>query len=250
MKQLVIIALVALGGYLAWQNFPGLRTAAQDKLNEMQSWSEEDREKDPIGYIEYAKKQLASNIDKFEDAVEKVAENKAQNNAKFEEYAEKHQFATNWTNEAKEVFRTTKENDAWPVTFKGKEYSRDLFLKQVDSMLTERKTAAELMEDYRGLVDAAENQRSQIQAQVVDMNQAIAKLESQRAKIEAASLTEASEAVLADVAALVDGTTKKAKGDLLSLEELKNIEDKAQAAQDAAEERDLRESEVLDFLNS
>ena len=37
-----------------------------------------------------------------------------------------------------------------------------------------------------GLVDAAENQRSQIQAQVVDMNQAIAKLESQRAKIEAA----------------------------------------------------------------
>ena len=171
MKHLVILALVAVGGYLAYQNFPGLRTAAQNKLDEFQSWSEEDRKNDPVGVIEYAKGQLEKNIAKFQSAVGQVDENKT-------------------------------KNEATPI-----------------------------------------------QMQVADMRTAMDKLDAQKATIQQASLTDAADAVLADVKELVEGTTKMASsGDLLSLDELTQIEDKAKAVKEAADRKEFEQNDNRDFL--
>ena len=249
MKQLVIIALVAVGGFLAWQNFPGLRTAAQSKLNQLQSWSSEDREKDPAGFIDYAKSQLTDNIKKFESLVEKTDEDKTKNEAKLNEFLEKHQRGQDWIAEAKTVFRQQDAGGTWPLTFRGREYANEEdFLNQVTVIRNETVSANERAEEYRALVDSAHAQRTNYQMKVQDMGQAIAKLDSQKSQIESASRTDASEKVLADVAELVDGTSKQASGDLLSLDELTQLEDKAKAVEEAVEQKDFQKQENRDFL--
>ncbi|MEO1699859.1 MAG: hypothetical protein AAFU73_21425 [Planctomycetota bacterium] len=252
MKQLVILALVAVGGYLAYQNFPGLRTAAQNKLDEFQSWSEEDRKNDPVGFIEYAKGQLEKNIAKFQSAVGQVDENKTKNEATLADFLAKQQRGQEWIEEAKTVFRAMNEEGGgtWPIEFRGREYADETaFLNQVGVIRHETTAAGERAAEYERLVDAANQQRTTIQMRVADMRTAMDKLDAQKATIQQASLTDAADAVLADVGELVEGTTKMASsGDLLSLDELTQIEDKAKAIQEAADRKEFEQNDNRDFL--
>lgn len=251
MKQLIIAAVVIAGGFLAWHNIPGLRTAVSGKISELGGWSDEDRKEDPIGYIEYAKGQLEDNIAKFEEAAAEVTEEKRENEAQLEKFTRLLQVGDKSFGELKELYKRAKDTDAWPVQWSGQSYSEDELVRQVDAIMTERTDAAARAQEYQMLVEGTDDQRAFINERVRELRAAIDKLDSQKAQIRTASLTESSEQILAEVNSLVEGSNEQvATGKVLDLDAIDALARREQAAAEAERVRSERRSDVLEALNS
>lgn len=251
MKQLIIAAVVVLGGFLAWQNIPGLRTAINGKVSDLRGWSEEDRRDDPIGYIEYAKGQLEDNIAKFEEAAAEVTAEKEKNEEQLEKFTRMLQVGDRSFGELKELYRRAKDTGGWPVEWQGESYSEDELVRQVDALMTDRTNAAARAQEYQVLVEGTADQRAFINERVRELRAAIDKLESQRAQLKTASLTDSSERILAEVDSLVAGSSEQvASGKIRDLEEIDALARREQAAAEAQRVREERRQDVLEALNS
>lgn len=249
MKQLIILAVILGGGFLAWKYFPALQTKANETIANLTAWDEKDIKDRPVEYIDWAKGQLEDNIDKFEAALAKSDENHQDNVKQLERFVEQERDGKEATKAMRELYNVTEETGSWPVTFNGTEYSKEGFRAQMLRYLGDTKNAAKQAAEYEKLVDGGRDQKLQIQNKIAELQRAITDLEVQRSGIETAKLTEDSEAILLSVNEIVGTSTKVAKSDdILSLEEysLAKAEAEAEAAKKAASE--AAESELDAFL--
>lgn len=248
MKNIVILAVIVVGGILAWQNFPGLRTKITNAANKYGGWSQEDREKDPIGFLNHAKDELASNISKFEGVQGDLNKMKVDAEAKLEKFRNDQQLATDLTNEAKELYNSTETADSWPLTWNGDEYSRDDLRKQLKTLLAEKGNAAERQTEYSAVLNTIDERKDELRVRIADSKAAIDKLTSQEAQLKVAQLSDSSTELLAQVNELVEGNSKIAADPVRSLEDLAKASAK-EAGKDAENEaKSVEDTELDAFL--
>jgi hypothetical protein len=65
-RLISLLVLVLLAGVGAYFFSPWFRTKVDDTIKNMKAWDAEARRKDPAGFIDFAMKELGSNIGKFE----------------------------------------------------------------------------------------------------------------------------------------------------------------------------------------
>ncbi len=251
MKPIVIVALLAVGGILAWNNIPALRTAFSKAKDSATSWSVEDRKEDPIGYVKYARGKLESNIAKYEAVLGEVNGMKKANADKAAEFANKEKAATDFTNDAKERFATANANNEWPITWMENTYTKDQFITQVNTWLAEKSNASKQIASYQANVDSITAKSTEIRNTIQDLKGKVDDLNAKEANLKVASLTEADTQLLADVDALLNNTTEKLAGDpIRGLDEAMAMKAKSDADAAAKADKDAATSAALDFLNS
>ena len=249
MKNIILLAVVVLGGFLAWQYLPGLRTAVQGKINEYGGWTEEARQDDPVGFVEHAQEKLRKNIDTFESVQDELAETKKTAEQKLEEFAEKESAATRMANELKELYTSAEATDAWPVTYAGNEYNRQEIIDQVKEVLAEKTNAVERQADYVAILEDVNKRRGEIRDRISQSSKTIDQLESQKLSLKADKLTSDAEQMLAQVNDLVEDTSRVAEDPVRSLDDLMAANRSEEAAASEEDEINVRNSEALDFLN-
>lgn len=252
MKQLVIIALVAVGGFLAWNYIPGLRTAAANAKDKLTSWSEEDRKNDPVGYINYAKGKLNDNISKYEGMLKELANLETENKTKRDEFARTEKGAVDLLNEAKERFVAAEAAGEWPITVFEGSYTKDQFLQQVETWMADRTNATRQLQAYEANLTTLEESRGALRGRVQDLQQAIADLDTKEATLKVAALTEADTQLLAQVDDLLEQSSKALTGDspIRSVKDILAQQDAAAAEAEKEAAKAASKDAVLDFLNS
>ncbi len=245
MKNLVLIALIAVGGFLAWQYLPGLRASVSAKINEYGGWTEAARQSDPVGFIQFARTELEKDIVEFEKAQGELATLRKENEAKLEEYRNLEQTSTTLANQARELYKAAEETGSWPVTLVDLEYDRTKLVAQVDSLLTDKAEAVKLQSKYAEVLDKIEEKASQLRSRLADSRSAVSELEAQESMMKVEKNFEETDARLAKVNALVEGNSKVADDPIRSTQEFAEaMEKEAKAA-----EKKVESAQALDFLN-
>lgn len=251
MKPIVIVALLAVGGILAWNNIPALRTAFTDAQEKLTSWSKEDRQKDPIGYVKFARGKLEANIAKYESVLGEISGMKKDNANKVAEFAAIEKAATDFTNEAKERFTTANANGEWPITWNDATYTEDQFVAQVNTWLAEKANASKQIASYQANVDNVSAKATEVRNTILSLKSTIDDLNAKEANLKVAALTEADTQLLADVDALLSNTTEKLAGDpIKSIGEMMASKAKTEAEAATQAEKDAANAAARDFLNS
>lgn len=251
MKPIIIVALLAVGGILAWNNVPALRTAFSKAKDSATSWSVEDRKEDPAGYVKFARGKLESNITRYETVLGEVTGMKTENANKAAEFAAKEKAATDFTNEAKERFATANANNEWPITWMEESYTEGQFVAQVNTWLAEKSNASKQIASYQTNVDNITAKSTEIRNTIQNLKGKVDDLNAKEANLKVASLTEADTQLLADVDALLNNTNEKLAGDpIRSIGEMMASKAKTEAEAATTAEKDAANAAALDFLNS
>ncbi|MEM9382888.1 MAG: hypothetical protein AAGB93_23255 [Planctomycetota bacterium] len=246
MKTIVIVAVVAIAGFLAWQNFPGLRTSISKAANEYGGWTEEARRNDPVGFIQHAQKELAGDIEQFEEARASLDVNKRNAETQLDKFRNDEANATELANKFKSLFQTAEASGTWPVDYLGESYDRQALIDQVDDLLAEKANATKLQAQYLEVITKVDLTRDALRDRISESNFKLKELEAQEAIVKVDKLTTDSEELLAQVNELVEGNTKVAADPVRSIDELLKAADK----QASAAAKEDAPSAALDFLNS
>lgn len=251
MKQLVIIALVAVGGFLVWNYVPGVRTAFADAKDKLTEWSDEDRKDRPAEYIAYARTKLEGNIEKYQDLMGEIDTLQSENKAKEEEHARIEKGANDLLEEARVEFAAAEANGSWPIEFKGTSYTKEKFITAVESWMGEKTNATRQLESYGNNLSIIAERKNDLRTRVQNLQNAIADLDTKEATLKVAALSEADNKLLADVDNLLkDSTEALTDNGLPSVKDILAKDDAEAAAKAKAAEMEASKTAVIDFLNS
>lgn len=249
MKNIIIFAVVVLGGYLAWNNLPGLRDQVTKAANKYGGWTEEARKNDPVGFIEHATEQLQKDIEGFEEAKAALVSSKKKSEAKVEEYRDEQADAKNLANAIKEQFKTAEESGSWPITIGGDTYERAQAINLVNNLLMTQKNAGARMADYEKVLATIDAKSADLTARISESKFNVEKLESQKELVKVDNLSAEADALLAKVNDLVEGNSKVAEEPAQTYEELVEKLSKQAKADEEASAADEANAAALDFLN-
>ncbi|MEM9802125.1 MAG: hypothetical protein AAGA20_17505 [Planctomycetota bacterium] len=246
MKYLIVIALIAAGGYLAWQNLPGLRNTVTQAANQYGGWTEEARRNDPVGFMQHAQDELRSDIKGFEEARDELATNKTNAEANLERFRNEETAASEAANALRELYKSANESNSWPIEWMGQSYSREKLVEQVDQLLADKSNATERQADYQKVLDKVEATRTELRARINDSETALDRLAAQEAMIKVDKLTAEADELLAQVNELVEENAKVAADPVRTVDEL--VAEAAKQAEAKAASEAV--SAAQDFLDS
>lgn len=246
MKSIVIVAAVALLGFLAWQNFPGLRNRISQAANEYGGWTEEARREDPVGFMQHAQSELRTDIEEFEMARKSLGETKLEAENDLEKFRDQEQSATALANAMRELFKAADANGEWPVTYLEQSYTREQLIDQVDELLAAKANAIARQADYQSIVERVALTSDDLRDRISDSRMALDELKAKETMVKVDKLSKETDELLAQVNELVEGNTRVAADPVRNVDELLQ----AAAEQAKAEATATEPSAAVDFLNS
>lgn len=252
MKKLAIVAALAAGGLLVWNQVPGVRTAFSDAREKLTGWSDEDRRNDPVGYIQHARGELRDNIAAYEGLLVEVDAMETENQAKLDGFAREERGANELLAAAREEFASAEAAGKWPVEFFDGTYTRTEFIDQVETWMAEKSSASRQVESYQRNLDLIRQRRSDLRARIQGLQNAVVDLETKEATLKVAALSESDSALLAEVDSLLRDSTEALAGSspVRSVKDVLAQQDADAAAAEMAAEKEASRAAVLDFLNS
>lgn len=203
MKKLVPVFIFGVIIFMiAKDRFPGLVNKAKNAAESVAGWTEDARKDDPVGYIDYASKELSANLEKFKAAQGKLVETKAQAQAKNKEYQTKHLAAVQLSEDARELFQAAEkatDGNGYPVTLLGEQYNRDQLIDQVKGILAERDLYADMTEQFGSVIASLDTEADKLRERVKTTEFHLTKLKAQREIVEIQQMTAEVDGVLAKV---------------------------------------------------
>jgi len=196
---LVIFIIVAA---LAREYMPGLSSKVKETAAKYTGWNEDARKSDPVGYIDYAQKELAANLAKFKEAQTKLATAKAQAGTKHKDYQTKHLAAVQLSEDAKEKFQAAEasaDGNGYPVKLLGKDYSRDQLVDQVKGILAERDLYSSMQDQFAEVIASLDQEAGKLAERIKTTEFHMTKLQAQREIVEIKQMTSEVDGVLAKV---------------------------------------------------
>ncbi|MEM6567233.1 MAG: hypothetical protein AAF957_02420 [Planctomycetota bacterium] len=250
MKSIVIVAIVAVAGFLAWQNFPGLRTSISKAANEYGGWTEEARKEDPVGFIQHAQKKLAADIEKFEEARDSLDENKRNAETQLESFRNDEANADQLANKFRDLYQDAEASGAWPVDYLGQSYNREALIQQVTDLRTTQTNATELQAKYVEVITKVELTREELRDRISKSKFQLQRLEAEEAIVKVEKLTSDTEELLAQVNELVEGNSRIAEDPVRTVAELLDAAEKQASAEEKTAASTGASSDTMDFLNA
>ena len=249
MKNIIILVVVVVGAYFAWNNLPGLRDQVTKAANKYGGWTEEARKSNPVGFIEHAIEQLDKDVSGFESSKSGLLESKKSSEAKLEEYRNEEAQAGELANAIKEQFKTAEETSSWPITISGKPYDKSQAITLVNDILMTKKNAGARLADYQKVLSTIDARASDLSARISESKFNKDRLLAQKDLVKVDNLSAEADELLAKVNELVEGNSQLNDEPALTFEDLvKDIGKQAKVDEKTAAEA-AANSTALDFLN-
>lgn len=187
---------------LAREHIPGLTNKVKKAATKYTGWTEEARKDDPTGYIDYAQKELAANIEKFKAAQSKLVAAKAQATEKHKDYQTKNLAAIQLSEDARKKFQEAEAaegGNGYPVQLLGQSYSRDQLVDQVKTILAERDLYSSMQDQFGEVIASLDTEAGKLSERIKTTEFHMTKLQAQREIVEIKQMTAEVDGVLAKV---------------------------------------------------
>ncbi len=203
-RLISLLVLVLLAGAGAYFFSPWFRTKVDDTIKNMKAWDAEARRKDPAGFIEFAMKELGSNIGKFEGirADLTVAQRKLEKMKGDTEGTLA--FAGKELDSFKAAYKeasggTGGGGKGWPVTVAGRPYKESELKSQVNVLLTQRTGYEGVMKQVNVSLANADRKSTEILNRISDSKAKLEILGMQKELVKLNQLSAESEKLLSEV---------------------------------------------------
>ncbi len=151
--QLILgLVLAGLLGYALLNHFaPGMAAKARHTLENARQWSEEDKQKDPVGYLEYTRQRLRGQKAALEDILRDLRENQAPLAQHIQERTEELAKTTAFLKEGREVYqhalKVSETREVEGIKFAGRTYPNlETFKAQLELLFNEKQSAEAMLE--------------------------------------------------------------------------------------------------------
>lgn len=245
-RTLAIVLAVCVLGYLAWTRLPGVRTKIQKTVDDYGGWTQEARQEDPIGFVEYAEEKLRGDLSAFErsrvdlmDSKRNAEDEKLRNEGLLE-------LANELATQFKGEFKAAESAGSWPVTVRGASYDRDQLVEQVESILSDKQSYTKVIAIYEQVISSASERDLDLKDRIKSTQATLVELKAQKELLRVDKLTAEADELLGQVDELLSGNHAALSG----LETpVRSVEDLLAASKGSGEESRPRGS-ALDYLNA
>lgn len=193
---LVVVVLAGAGAYFL---FPGLRTKVNDTVKGWKAWDDEARRKDPVGFIDHARKTLEENVSKFEEARTSLRAASMKLEDMQKEQQGKHAFAEKSLDAFKAAYKEASGGKGWPATVAGRAYKEGELKSQVNVLLSQRDGYAKSLAQIKAALDRAEKSGNEILDRITMSKTQLDVLGTQRELVKVGQLTAETEKMMSQV---------------------------------------------------
>jgi len=203
-KSIIVIVVVLIAGIAVWKFSPGLRTRARAAAGKVGQWSEEDRQADPVGFIDYAEGRLEKHLAALKNGRINIKNGLVRIETEITKSQELFDKATELAAMFRETFQKAEKETAFPVSVAGSSYSRQELIEQVRLVLLQRTNYTKAMEGLASAAKAARTADVSLLRQVTDTQAALASLPAKREIVRANQLAGNVQELLSQIDALID----------------------------------------------
>lgn len=198
-----ILPLVVLSAALLWWKSPTLRRKVEDGVREVTAWSAEDRRNDPVGYLEFAKRELNDDLEDFDQALGELEASRVEALTRRDESAKLLEAAAELGYEYRAAWELAEQGGGFPIRLRGRDYGRDEFLEQVRLTMLEIETHQRLVEDLEQAMDTAAERGTEIRARHQEVRARMWAIDAHSAVVKAEGLIGDNARVLDEIDALI-----------------------------------------------
>jgi hypothetical protein len=137
---LIVLAVIAA----VYQFAPGLWSEVRSAFHDQfVAWSPEARQKDPVGYLRYAKRSLRADLERLSEVIREMQAQSARLDRTHQETQHRSGQYRDLLVQARAVYRGAESHGerAYPVRFVGADYSRDELVRQLRILFTQTQVA-------------------------------------------------------------------------------------------------------------
>lgn len=198
---LVVVVLAGVGAYFL---FPGFRTKVNDTVKGWKAWDDEARRKDPVGFIDHARKTLEENVAKFEEARTSLRAASMKLEDMQKEQQGKHAFAEKSLEAFKAAYKEasgggSEGGKGWPATVAGRAYKEGELKSQVNVLLSQRDGYAKSLAQIKTALERSEKSGNEILDRITMSKTQLDVLGTQRELVKVGQLTAETEKMMSQV---------------------------------------------------
>lgn len=202
-RILVLIVVLVIAALLVWRLAPGLRHRAIDAYQQHAGWTEEARQADPVGFIDYAEKELTADLAALKETRTNLADAKVTVASQLESNRSLLDAAEELAEDFREAYRQAEPSQAYPAEVAGARYGRDDLIQQVRLILLQRRNYEEIIEGFEKADHAVDEKRLQLVTQITGTEAALAALPAKREIARVNQLTGSTDELLKQVNELI-----------------------------------------------
>ncbi|MDP6631133.1 MAG: hypothetical protein QGH42_11565 [Kiritimatiellia bacterium] len=202
-KWLIIGVVIVVVAVVAWRKLPGLRTRATNAVGQVGGWTEEARQTDPLGFMDYAEKELNQHMSQLkearrnmQEALQRIADETKRNGDLLES-------AATLAHKFRGAYRKAMVG-GYPVEVAGGTYSRESLIEQVRLVMMQSANYTKAIDDLGRATKAAGATGQSILTQITDTQAALASLPAKKEIARVNKLTGRTQELLAQIDALID----------------------------------------------
>ncbi len=253
MKRLIPLIAVAVVIWIIYQKSPGLQSKANEIKTNWTKWSQEDIQKNPVKFLEAREENLRAVLKELNDNKGKIDKEVAKLQLAHDEHQAKVDTANRLAEEFKVAYKAAQENDSWPVSLAGAEYTRDQLITQVETLMVDKGTHETIVSDRAEQIKRISGSEEKIKAQIAKVESSLQGIVANREKVKADLaiakseqwLKEMEEQINANDVTVVEGTDPvRDLEDIAAYEEAKAQEEAEKAAEAAKKQK------TIDFLEN
>ncbi len=179
-KLVVAIVVVIVVGVLAWRFMPGLRQKAVDVYRQHGGWTEEARRADPVGFIEYAERELKGDLADLKATRTRLSEARDDLAAELQKHRSLLEKAEELAATFREAYRRAEAGGGYPVSVSGQDYAKGELIEQVRLILLQRRNYSEIIDDMVAAAEKAASKQQQLVTQVTATKAALSALPAKK----------------------------------------------------------------------
>jgi phage shock protein A len=179
-RLIVLLVIIAAVGLLIWRFVPGLRQKATDAYRRYGGWTEEARRADPVGFIEYAEKELKDDLQSLEDTRLRMAEAAETVASELERARVLLDSAGELAEQFRQAYRQAEAQGGYPVEVAGAEYTRDELIEQVRLVLLQQASYEAIIADFEAATGTVADKQQQLVTQITATKAALSSLPAKK----------------------------------------------------------------------
>ena len=244
---LIVLLLLAAGGFVVWKFLPGVRTKLASTVDEYGGWTDDARREDPVGFLEFAEEKMTADLASFQKAKQDLASALQRAQEELDKTEGLRSSAERHSLEFRGAFQSAEASAAFPVSVAGAQYDRDEMISQVRLLLVQRDNYADVAASYRKVLASGDERQGDLDKRILDTKAALTKLGAQKELVRIQKLTQETDELMAQVSELLGENTDALEGldtPVRTVEELLNTDAKGTPVSSSSDADD----EVMAFL--
>ena len=253
MKKLIPLIAVAVVIWIIYQKSPGLQSKANEIKNNWTEWSQEDIKANPVKFLEAREDNLRKVLGELEVNRGKIDSEVAKLRTARDEHQKKVDIADRLAGEFKAAYKAAQEGDSWPVTVKGKDYTRDELIKQVEGLMVDKGTHESIVADRAAQIERISGSEEKIKAQIAKVESSLQGIVANREKIKADMAIAASEKWLKEIDEQINAanvTVTEGSDPVRDLEEIAAYEEAEQQKEAMKAAEAAKKQKTIEFLEN